>query len=151
MNRRHFLGTFALAASAAPATSTTVLFGDTATTLSQTRVEKSDLWIRPADLTRVNGFELKPQGACRAEVCIPVPKAMRKSGWFNLTGFAKRAGQSWVNDGQTWSFTEVPILRAGYLRSRTAPDFAVPDRKGRMFKLSDSQGKKRLIVTWASW
>jgi peroxiredoxin len=32
-----------------------------------------------------------------------------------------------------------------------APDFAVPDRKGRVVRLSDFRGKKVLVVTWASW
>jgi hypothetical protein len=129
----------------------TILAEERTTILPTAKSDNTGLWIHQADLPRVNGFELKPQGACRAEVCIPVPKPLRKGDWFNLTGFAKRAGQSWVNDGNTWSFTEVPILHTGYLRSRVAPDFAVPDRKGRLVKLSDSQGKKRLVVTWASW
>jgi peroxiredoxin len=37
------------------------------------------------------------------------------------------------------------------VNSRVAPDFAVPDRKGRMVHLSDFHGKKVLVVTWASW
>ena len=152
MTRRQLLAATGSALIAAPTNApATVLFDDHATTLTNSRVDAGELWIRDADLPRVNGFELKPQGACRAEVCVPVPKAMRKKGWFQLTGFAKRAGQSYVNEASTWSFTEVPILRSGYLRSRVAPDFAVPDRKGRIVKLSDSQGKKRIVVTWASW
>ena len=32
---------------------------------------------------------------------------------------------------RVWSFGEMPVLRGAYLESRIAPDFAVPDRKGR--------------------
>ena len=32
-----------------------------------------------------------------------------------------------------------------------APDFAVPDRKGKIVHLSDFRGKKVLVITWASW
>ena len=32
-----------------------------------------------------------------------------------------------------------------------APDFALPDREGKLVRLSDFKGKKVLIVTWASW
>jgi peroxiredoxin len=32
-----------------------------------------------------------------------------------------------------------------------APDFSVPDRKGRPVRLSQFLGKKVLLVTWASW
>jgi len=154
LNRRDWLALTAIAATslrAAGTAKTTILFDDRATVLATTKTDTAGLWIRKSDLPQVNGFEVKPQGACRAEVCIPLPKTVRKGDWINLTGFAKRAGQSWVSEGNTWSFTEVPILRASYLRSRVAPEFAVPDRKGRIVKLSDSQGKKRLIVTWASW
>ena len=30
------------------------------------------LLIRPEDLVRVNGFELKPEGACYEDLCIPL-------------------------------------------------------------------------------
>ena len=41
-----------------------------------TRIDPASgaLWIRKADLPRINGFELKPQGACRADICIPIPR-----------------------------------------------------------------------------
>jgi len=45
----------------------------------------------------------------------------------------------------------MPVLRSAFVNSRIAPDFAVPDRKGRVVHLSDFRGKKVLIVTWASW
>ena len=31
------------------------------------------------------------------------------------------------------------------------PDFSLPDRDGKMHKLSDFRGKKVLVITWASW
>ena len=55
--------------------------------------ETGALWVRKRDLPRVNGFELKPQGACRADLCIPIPKTMTRGDYFNLTAFAKKAGQ----------------------------------------------------------
>jgi hypothetical protein len=111
------------------------------------------LWIRKADLPRVNDFELKPQGACRADVCIPIPKTMVHGGYFNLTAFARKVGQAVVPDAsaRVWSFGEIPVVRGAFLESRMAPDVAVPDRKGRPVHLSDFRGKKVLLVTWASW
>jgi len=154
MNRRQFVLTSASAAAAlaAPATSTaTVLYQDRATKLDSARVEGNDLWIRSADLPHVNEFEVKPQGACRADICIPLSKDLKKAEWFNLTGFARKVGQAAVNDSNVWSFGEVPLLRGTYFNSRVAPDFAVPDRKGHVVHLSDFRGKKVLVVTWASW
>ena len=111
------------------------------------------LWIQTTDLPRINGFELKPQGACRADICIPVPKTMTRGAYFNLTAFAQRVGQRVVADvpARVWSLGEIPVVRGAFLASRMAPDFSVPDRKGRPVQLSQFFGKKVLLVTWASW
>ncbi len=139
---------------------TTILSNERVTQIDDVLPDAKDLWITPAELEKVNGFELKPQGACLNDICIPIKKEgaalVRKSGgqtWFNLTGFARKLKQSYVTDDSThvWSFGEIPVVRGGFLSSRVAPDFAIADRKGRMVRLSDFRGKKVLIVTWASW
>ena len=154
MQRREFLaatGGAAVAAAAPSTPSTTVLYGDRAVPLSAVRPDPKDLWVRASDLQSINGFELKPQGACREDICIPVAKDLQRGGFFNLTGFAKKVHQPVVTDSGVWSFGDIPVLRGAFLNSRIAPDFAVPDRKGRVVHLSDFKGKKVLIVTWASW
>lgn len=153
MNRREFLiATSASFALAAPSTtSTTVLFSGNTIALDKTRSKADDLWIQSKDLPRVNQFEVKPQGACRADVCIPLSKTLKDGSWFNLTGFASKIGQQFIADQNVWSFGEIPVLRGSFYNSRIAPDFAVPDRKGRVVHLSDFRGKKALVVTWASW
>ena len=155
MNRRQFLVASGAAAltparsSAEPAA--TVLYGYRSVSLDKARPEGNDLWVRPQDLPRINEFEVKPQGACRADVCIPISKDLTKSGWFNLTGFARKIHEAFVADSGVWSFGEIPVLQSGFFNSRIAPDFTAPDRTGRPVHLSDFRGKKVLIVTWASW
>ena len=70
-----------------------------------------------------------------------------------LTAFAQRIGQRVIADPamRVWSFGEIPVVRGAFLESRVAPEFSVPDRKGRRVKLSQFRGKKVLVVTWASW
>jgi len=154
MNRRHFVLASAaatLAAANRTTTNATVLYGERSVSLDKTRTEGDDLWVRSADLPRINEFEVKPQRACRADICIPIPKNLKEADWFNLTGFARKVGEVFVADSGVWSFGEVPVLRGSFLDSRVAPDFAVPDRKGRLVHLSDFKGKKVLVITWASW
>ena len=156
MHRRKFLissGAAAIAVNAASATTSTatVLYGDKSATLDNVRADAKDLWIRSSDLPRINEFELKPQGACREDMCIPIAKNLKQGAWFNLTGFARNIKESFVADAGVWSFGEIPVLRGSFVNSRVAPDFAVPDRKGRIVHLSDFRGKKVLVVTWASW
>ena len=168
MERRDFLrivGAASLApgamdarAGAAPASpAATVLYDDRAVEIDRVRVDPkraaAALWIRKKDLPRVNGFELKPQGACRADLCIPIPKDMVRGDYFNLTAFATKAGQPVVAepDARVWSFGEMRALGGGLASSRVAPDFDVPDRLGRPVHLAGFRGKKVLVVTWASW
>jgi hypothetical protein len=153
MHRRQFLLSSAGAACAlaAPPSGAIVLYDDRTVKLDQVRPDANDLWVRTADLPRVNGFPLKPQGACRADMCIPVPKQLGRGSWFNLSGFARRVRQASVHEAGIWSFGEIPAVRGDFYRSRNAPDFAAPDRKGRTIHLSDFRGRKVLVITWASW
>jgi hypothetical protein len=155
------MGAAALVPSAAGAAQgaqgATVLYDGRAITLDRigpdsARVANA-LWIRKTDLPRINDFELKPQGACRADICIPIPRTMMRGAYFNLTAFAQRVGQRVLADpaARVWSFGEIPVVRGSFLESRIAPEFAVPDRRGRPVRLSQFRGKKVLLVTWASW
>ena len=159
MKRREFLlasgaasVTLAAETAAPPAT---VLFGDRSVTVKvkpgNPRGASADLWVRSADLPGINDFHVKPQGACKGDLCIPIPKAMKSGEWFNLSGFGRKLHQPVVAEGNVWSFGEIPVLRGDFYESRIAPDFSVPDRKGKAVHLSDFRGKKVLILTWASW
>ena len=154
MDRRKFLltsGFAAVASAASPKRPVTVLCGDKAEVLDQFRHDAKDLWIRAVDLPRINDFHVKPQGACKDDTCIPIPRDMKRGQWFNLSAFARRVHQPVVQDSGVWSFGEIPLLKGAYLESRVAPDFSVPDRSGKIVRLSDFKGKKALVITWASW
>jgi hypothetical protein len=135
----------------------TVLYDDKAVRLRaigrDPKQVKDALWVKKRDLPAINEFEVKPQGACRADICIPVPKEMLRGEYFNLTAFARKIGQPVVADAdaRVWSFGEIQALRGSFLEGRMAPDITVPDRAGRPVHLSRLRGKKVLVVTWASW
>ena len=139
-----------------PEGSTTVLYQGKAVTLSDTGNGES-LLIRPEDLSRVNGFELKPEGACFKDMCVPMNDDLlvEQDGrrWFDLTAFADLLGQPYVADKESrvWSFAEIPAKREGMLVNAMAPEFEVTDRQGKVVTLADFKGKKALIVTWSSW
>ena len=142
-----------------PGGSTTLLYQGRKIVLSETGATGANnaLLIRPEDLSGVNGFELKPQGACYNDLCIPLTKELlvNEAGrdWFNLTAFADLLGQPWVADASTgvWSFAEIPAKRENTMVHAQAPDFEVTDRKGNVIRMADLKGKKALIVTWSSW
>lgn len=160
MKRRDFLWTLG-AATLVPAAGSaqanrggTILYDSRAVTLARIDVDAAGaLWVEKRDLPRINGFEIKPQGACRDDICIPIPRGMMRGNLFNLTAFAGRVGQKFIADPTTrvWSFGEIPVVQGAYLESRIAPDVTVPDRKGKPVRLAQFRGKKVLLVTWASW
>ena len=159
MKRRDFLWTLSSAAvlpsiASAQNRGGTVLYDSRAVALKSINVDASGaLWVQKADLPRINGFEIKPQGACRADICIPLAKDMVHGEYMNLTAFARKIRQAVVADpaAHVWSFGEIEALRGSFLNGRVAPDVTVPDRKGRPVRLADFRGKKVLLVTWASW
>jgi hypothetical protein len=160
MKRRDFLYTISAASfakvtlNAQAGRGGTILYDSRAVALARVDVDASGaLWVQKKDLPRINGFEIKPQGACRADICIPIPRGMMRGDTFNLTAFAQRVGQKFIADPESrvWSFGEIPVMQGAYLDSRIAPDVEVPDRKGKPVRLSQFRGKKVLLVTWASW
>ena len=143
------------------AQSATVLYNERVVELEQTLPDATDLWVKPEDLTRVNDFVLKPEGACLDELCVPVlqdrDSAMfitrRGQAWFNVTELADKLQQAYVTDynDSIWSFGTMPVTRQSFLRGGEAPDFELMGRDGELVRLSDFRGKKVLLLTWASW
>ncbi len=134
----------------------TVLYQGKTITL-ETTGPGNGLLIDPKDLSAVNGFELKPEGACYADMCVPIPdnlmvEADGKS-WFDLLAFADLLDQPYVADEaeRVFSFAEVPAKRDNMMVNGMAPDIELTDRSGNVFRLADLKGKKALIVTWSSW
>jgi hypothetical protein len=135
----------------------TIIYRDKATPLNTVVVEGDNLWISTSDLTRATGWELKPQGACLNDRCVPIPADRHsefvRPGLFNLSALAQHLGEPFVHDKQDalWSFSDAPDEIGNRLRSLEAPDFALPDLDGKLHSLSDYRGKKVLLMSWASW
>ena len=139
-----------------PEGSTTVLYQGKSITLSNLG-QGDGLLIDPADLTQINGFVLKAEGACFEDLCIPMTDdvLIEQDGkqWFSLTAFSDLLGQPFVADHEAgvWSFAEIPAKRENMMLNAQAPDLEITDRKGKVIRMSDLKGKKALIVTWSSW
>lgn len=151
----------ALQVSAAAAAETTVLFEQRMAQLDSVLVEGDELLVPLVEAARVTGFEIKPAGACRGELCFPLRRhgdqavVVERSGgsYLSLTAWARQLDQPVVRDAEhsVWSFGEIPEAVSASLLAGTAPDFALPDRTGKTVRLADFRGKKVMILSWASW
>jgi hypothetical protein len=138
-----------------------VLYEDQAVTVEHTLADPNDLWIHPQELGRVNGFELKPEGACIDDICVPVRQdqdsdifvTRQGERWFNVAELADRLNQPYAVDHEAgvWSFGAIPVQRASFVNEGKAPDFTLPDPDGKLHSLSDFKGRKIMLLSWASW
>ena len=139
--------------------SATILYKEHPPFASTATAEGEDLWVPATELPAATGWEIRPEGACRGDVCVPIPRGREGeflrdgSLRFNLAAFARLLGQPVVHeDGHgVWSFGESADVRSKAMRSLLAPDFILPDLEGRPHALTDYRGKKVFLVFWASW
>jgi hypothetical protein len=135
----------------------TLLSGANTTTAEPIERSGDDLWLSGDSLARATGFELKPEGFCRDEICIPVPRGRDaefvRPGAVNATAFWRYRGGPVLHDnaGDTWVLGEPAADRAARLASLEAPGFTLPDMHGKLHSLSDYRGQKVLLAAWASW
>ena len=140
----------------------TVLYGTRPPCALAASPEGDQLWI-PADaLAAATGWELKPEGLCEGDRCVPIADGlvrrehattMGRQDQVNLTALARKLGQPTLRDAAhaVWCFGEASPARRAALQSLEAPDFTLPDLDGRPHALRDYRGKKVFLVSWASW
>jgi len=109
-------------------------------------------------LKRELGWELKPEGLCKDEICIPVRdrKALVPKGedaGVDLGAFSAALGRPLAvePDARIAALGTPAGERASQLATLEAPDFELPDLNGQHHRLSDQRGKKVLLIAYASW
>ena len=92
------------------------------------------------------GWEIKPEGACKGQVCVPLP------GGFELTATAERLGMALVHDEEQGLWALGPeSIGAHALVTAEAPELVLDDIDGNEFRLSSLRGEKVLLVAWAPY
>ena len=92
------------------------------------------------------GWEIKPEGACKADVCVPLPDG------FDLASTAQRLGMAVVPDEPSGRWAVGPETLGGRaLVSARAPELLLDDIDGNPFRLSSLLGQKVVIVSWAPY
>jgi hypothetical protein len=132
----------------------TIVDGDRVTVLDAT-IGADTPFVSPADLTRATGWTLKPEGLCRDDVCVPVRDraAVLTDARISLRGVAMTLGRpiAFEADPPVAVLGEAPAAVGAALRSRQAPNFALPELDGGTIELDDYAGRKRMLFAWSSW
>ncbi len=111
--------------------------------------------LTPEALHESLGWQLKPEGLCRGEVCVPVRDRSKLviDGAIDLSGFAETLGRPLALDAAEGAAAigTAAADRVSQLASLEAPDFTLPDLAGKLHSLSTHRGKKVLLIAYASW
>lgn len=99
----------------------------------------------PEDLERRTGWEIKPPGACRSDVCVPLEEP------FDVGNLAARLGMALVHDEKYGLWALGPESGGPPLTSARLPEITLPDREGKDFALRSLRGTKVFMIAWASW
>jgi hypothetical protein len=104
--------------------------------------------ITPDEFAAGTGWEIKPEGACKADVCVPLPPGAG----FDLPATTDRLGMAVVHDAEDGLWAIGPESFGGRaLVSAEAPELTLDDIDGNPFTLSSLRGQKVVIVSWAPY
>jgi hypothetical protein len=129
-------------------------YAETEVEIASARWREGDVWLPVEEMPTAVGWEVRPEGVCAGEVCVPVPPGATWSDGthFNLSAFARHIGLAEAADPERGIVAyEAPRRREGALESVEAPDFTLPDIDGELHSLSDYRGQKVVLLAWASF
>ena len=103
---------------------------------------------------RGTGWELSPEGACRGEVCVPLPDGAADGaadGAVDVDAIAERLGMPLVRHSADLAALGPATLGGRVLPSADAPELVLPDFDGRPFDLASLRGQKVVLVAWSPY
>ena len=129
----------------------TILNGEMSTT-----VESADgTTISVADLALATGWQLKPEGLCHGDVCVPVRDQAtlvdNDAIKFEVLGAALHRPIVFDAANGVAAIGESVTAVGEQLRDRRAPDFTLNDIHGVAHTMSAIGRKKKVLVVWSSW
>jgi peroxiredoxin len=117
--------------------------------------QRQTFLIEPDRLPDALGWELKPHGLCREDTCVPVPDmaAIKVGDQLDLVEVAGALTRPVVVDvdAGVMAIALSSERRRQALDDLRAPAFELPDVDGKLHRLDEWLGKKKLLVTFSSW
>jgi len=111
--------------------------------------------VSPEALHAALGWEIKPEGLCKDHICMPVHdrNAIAHGDGVDLVAVAHLVGCETLIDSES-SIVAVSLpaqFRHQSLIGRQAANFTLPDLDGNFRSLNEFDGKRRLLVAFATW
>ena len=109
--------------------------------------------VDPESLTEATGWSLKPEGLCREETCVPLlgRPIVWEDGRIDLPEWAAALGLALALDEDHIVAALAPPAHDTGRPGVPAPDLELPALDGTTRSFAELAGRKRVLVTWASW
>ena len=118
-------------------------------------IDGTAIVIDPAGFEEATGWHLEDRGLCRGDVCVPTAGlgVTTAEGAIDLGLVAELLDRPIAGDAATATVAlgEPRSRRRTTLNDLVAPDFTLPDLSGTDHDFHQWQGRKRLLVAFASW
>jgi hypothetical protein len=102
----------------------------------------------PSSFERATGWTLKPQGACKGDVCVPLRGLNTDT--LDVAAMADLLEMGLVADSSHGLWALGPASGKA-LVSAEAPDLELPEFGGGVWSLRSLRGTKVFLLAWASW
>ncbi|CAN5624189.1 hypothetical protein BH10ACT2_BH10ACT2_20400 [soil metagenome] len=98
------------------------------------------------------GWQLKSDGLCQGDICVPAPGGLRPDGTIDVAVAAQVLGMPLEHsvEHDVWALGPA-TLNGKALATAQAADPELLTRDGSTFRLSSLRGRKVLLVAWASY
>ncbi len=97
------------------------------------------------------GWQLKPEGACKGEVCIPLAE-QPEGDILDLASIAEQMGLALVEDAEHGLWALGPeTVGSRALATAEAPNLTLPTIDGDTFELASLRGQKVFLYAWSPY
>ena len=111
--------------------------------LTESRIPKEEF-------ERGTGWALRPEGACRGDVCVPLT-GVADGVDVDVAKLAKQLGMPIVRHSPQLAALGPASLGGKALSCAEAPDLILPDLDGKDFDLRSLRGQKVVLVAWSPY
>jgi hypothetical protein len=102
------------------------------------------------EFERGTGWAVRPEGACRGDVCVPL-RSKPRGGDVDVAMLGKELGMPIVRHSEDLAALGPASLGGRALTSAEAPDLVLPDFEGQNFDLRSLRGQKIVLVAWSPY
>ncbi len=103
-----------------------------------------------AEFEHETGWQLKPEGACLGDLCVPLDASV-DSQTIDVGLLAGKLQMPLVKSESMDLWALGPRAGGRVLESATAPEMRLPTLDGTMFDLSTLRGQKIVVYAWAPY